>query len=79
MWTLPKNWKSMTADEKTAWSLTQFLQNNFPGFTFKVTMQPFYVLVNEDGADLKAVQAETQHWFNMVDRTKIDWGEPVHG
>lgn len=78
MWKLPKNWSSMSEDEQTAWSLTKHLQETFPGYTFKVTMQPFNVRVNEDGANLKSVQNAVQDWFNHADGTKIKWGEIVH-
>ncbi len=77
-WTLPDNWKQMTDDEQTEWSLTRNLEDTFPGFTFKVTMQPFNIHVNEDGADLKAVQDAVQDWFDHADGTKIGWGDPVH-
>ena len=76
---LPDNWHSMTRDEQDAWSLEQWLHEMFPAFTFTVTFDPaFNIRVNEDGADLRAVQAAADDWFMHAYGTRVAWGEPVH-
>lgn len=75
---LPDNWETMSRNERDAWSLERWLNEAFPSFTFTVTFEPFNVRVNEDGADLRAVQASADDWFEHVYGTRVKWGEPVH-
>lgn len=76
-WKLPPTWSTMTDDEQKEWSLQMHLGDRFPGFTFKVTMHPFCVFIKEDDADVSAVQAEVDLWFDCVYGTKVKWGEPI--
>lgn len=73
---LPDTWfTTMSDDDKTAWSLEHHLRKEFPDFTFKIVMNPFNIHINEDGADLEAIQKETDRWCDMSGKLKIIWDE----
>lgn len=78
---LPPNWYTMTEVQQNANSIERYLHGEFPGFTFAVTPEPnLKVRVNEDGADVAAIQAAVTEWFRMVygDEARVEWGVPVH-
>lgn len=71
---LPHNWHSMTRDEQDTWSLERWLHEAFPAFTFVITFDPaFNIHINEDGANLSAVQASADAWFYHAYGTHVAW------